>query len=398
MNIRKANIFITRESTLGFVPQEPVGVELGYLDAAFNVLRKFDRIIFPYPETTELQNYWRQLLTARFREFPNAKFYGYTSKLKTDIFAIWATQENLWNTLYGGLINGIYIADFDAIDEDIDTQGLSQGTFTRTDQNLAVTGCHNDGYEVFAESMFPNLTLGGAAIGEADPLIGRSLTLQDGIIIKNYTSDVKLTGDGFLNEQRSRDAREGAARFIKTMSDRGEINLYTALSHHSPHIDIDTSSEATYVPLDKWLTISRETEEFGIDGFGVNPTQEYPTVDNRWFSTNKSNSDVWEPRSKDSNLILSYAKLYGFVEPTEPENGIPTFTLKYKRTVDLVNNYPYLEKSGEVEITPDYRGYWEIILAASPDTGTVYTILIDNDSCKTIRKNVTLIGGTSVAY
>jgi hypothetical protein len=392
--LTRANI-LKYLGTLSQLGEASGGYGLAYVNAAINVLKRFDKVIINMPSDADEIDRTFSILTALKRIAPNTKVYGWTSKDSGDALIVWTNKEIALHDTFGELLDGIYIANFDATDTG-DYTGFNDGTFTRTDQNLAIIGVHNHGYEVFAESTYPELTLGPAlSTGETASTLGTHATLQDGIMIKNYMSDEE-------DEQRGLIARAGVLDYVKGFAEQEDILLYTAVAYRSYD---GFGYPSTYVPIDRWETIREEIDASGIDGFGVDIGNGVGTGLN-WYYTNKNHSlNQFDPRASEDvigsveNPPFYYCRLWGEVLPTVYGEEISPLTIKYRRTSDLIGTVLYLDKSGEVEVTPDDYGYWEVLIAGALTTGTSYSVSISGESCgKSVKKTKTLIGGTSVEF
>lgn len=373
-------------------------VPYSYINGAIDVLRRFEKIVIASPQTDLEEDRTFQVLTALKRDAPNIKVYGYTEKRSDEALIIWSLQEISWHDRYGSLIDGIYIANFDAID--VAPDGVSEGAWTRADQNLAVLGCHTHGYAVLAESLYPELTLGGVTSDEDDVTIGTTdigthETIQDGIVLLNYTSELSL-------ESRDRSERIGAALFMRDYAAKEGINLFTAVYHHNPLNAPDPfPSSETFVPLDKWFTISEEAQAYGIDHFGVYTTLLGDT-DFRWFYTNLNRSFTFDPRANSgADPKFNYARVYGSVQPNVYGEEATPIVLRYERSeTAVIADESYLNHKGEVEIIPDLYGYWETLLAAAASPGTSYVLRLSlaETRYRDIKKTKTMIAGNSYEF
>lgn len=372
------------------------GSSYAYVDGAIDVLSRFERIIIGSPQTDDEIDRTIQILSALRRISPEIKVYGFTSKRDNEAITVWATQEQAWQDTFGNLIDGIYIENFDAID--IGPDGVSNGAWTRADQLLAVIGCHNDGYAVWAESEYPELVLGPASTTETGDNtylsnLGEDPNIQDVIGVMAYTSE--------LESEAKRDSeRAGIALYLRDYAAQDGINLYTAVFHHSPQdAPAPNESPETYVPLDTWKKISDEVTYYGLGGFGVFTSLLGDPGERRWFLTNSNRSYSFVPTSNDANL--SYCRLYGKVFPTIYGESISPLLLRYERADTLIAGNPYFTLKGEEEITPDFEGNWELLIAAAPDPGTAYRLELSLDEFTyrpIVKSSVMLIGGESHAF
>lgn len=360
------------------------GVAFTYVDAALDVLTRFERVIIASPATDDEIDRVYNILSALKRHSPAIKVYGYTEKRSDEALSIWATKEQAWKTQFDTLIDGIYIANFDATDAGPAT--VSQGAWTRADQNLAITGCHNDGYSVWAESLYPELSLGPAGVGDVASTLGADESFEDCIVLLPYTSNVST-------EDRTAGGRAALAKYVVNYSNKTGINLYTAVFHHDLY-----GTVIDYIPINDWLTLQNEAESYGVDGFGAWTSLLGDPSDRRWFLTNQNRSYSFLPTSTDTSV--TYARVYGRVLNTESGLVTGPLTLKYRRAAGLLSVHPYLDNRGEITITPDAAGNWETLVAAAASPGTVYTLTLYNDWCvgPVRKRDVTLIGGTSYEF
>jgi hypothetical protein len=387
----------------------PSAVEHAPIMGQIEILKNFDRIILNYDDDADERDAIYQVISEVKMVDSTIKFYGFTERLEGEIFAAWLAKADAWEAAYGNILDGLYVADFDA--NDIWPEDYSNvtypigGEFTRAEQNLAILACHNHGYELFAESGYPELTLGPATIGETASLMGINQDYQDGILVKNWFSDRINT------PQRAKRTRLGTLAYLKGYKDSLAGNLFTVISYDSGSEYTDPEGLTDHVPIDHWDVLHREKEQYGIDGFAVLTEEGNPSA--RWFYTNKLREIYrYDPRKSvvvdgiTTNILFDffnevsydYSVLYGNVLPTVQGETVSPITVKYRRSTDLVDGVPYFDKSGEIEVTPYDNGYWEVLLGAALTPGSSYSITVSEEGCRGVKKTKTLIGGTSVEF
>lgn len=373
---------------------EQADVQYSSVDATLDILKRFERIIIAYPTTSDETERVFQILTALKRIKPSVKVYGHTSKPSGNVLAFWSLQEANWHTTFGTLLDGIYIENFDA--KDVADIGAGNGTFNRADQNLAVIGCHNHGYAIYAETRYPETVLGPMTADEESTLIGTDPEIEDGIDVQYYMSNVE-------ERQRSKSARLGTLDYIKGFKEQDDINLFATLAFNS--ITGQIPDVETFIPIDRWETIAEESARYGMNGFGVDVDN--IITDYRWFYTNRNNFlNHFDPRASNDiigeveNPAFTYALLYGYAMPTAYGDNTAPLYLAYERDEIVVGDNPFFDRIGEMTVEVDEYGYWEVLLAAGPG-GTDYTLELSRDPRfiqSVVKVEATLTAETSTNF
>jgi hypothetical protein len=215
-----------------------------------------------------------EILNALKTVNPGCAVYAMTSLADSADYTTWLTAATLAKTNFGTLLTGLFIDKFSI--------GSTAGT--RVNQNLAVTFCHSNNLQAFVAGG-NILSILEPYAGLADPVIGRSPSIKDYVLLDNFFL-VNGVGDPVPEALGARAGRldyVNAARIDRLASTPAPLNIGFAAqvgAGTSPSVDATRYKEALKLANDH-----------AIEMFAVAPNDHGATT-HRYFLNNQSNTLV----------------------------------------------------------------------------------------------------------
>ena len=226
------------------------------VQAAVGVLSKFDHLVIK-PHTTHLTSL-KKVLTAIKVIKPGFKVYGYTNFGGSADMAAWQALVDSWVSDLAGLLDGVFLDNF----------GSEFGLATRTNQNTAVTYCHTNSLAAMVSAVNPIDVL-GQVTSQAEPLIGRSSTIRDTVLVDGYyfTNEDAATPTVEIKESIA-----GRLEFAKQARRKPPVPPATSFTEHNVNLAVNLGGgNASGLLESAYDAATTLAAGYGVNLFSVTP-------------------------------------------------------------------------------------------------------------------------------
>lgn len=244
------------------------------ISAAVGILMRYDAIVMAVQTSGNVANSIEILYELK-KIKPGIKIFGYTDLGGSADYTAWQVLADAWiAAIPATLLDGLFLDNF----------GFT-GSTTRTSQNQAVTYCHSNG--TVALSAFASAADSVDALGTlpsaADPVLGRSATITDYILMPGffYSNDNAVSPTLEGKEELKGRLEYLEAALVNTGSPLTLWNILTAVTVGGGTMNGISS--------DAYTALLNSINSYDINFLSVNP-YDFGATGNKYFYQYRPNT------------------------------------------------------------------------------------------------------------